>query len=224
MCGRFTQKQLARRYVKVLLEDWEDEIRGERPPTWNLAPTAVAWVIRAIDEGLAPKLFRWGFGYDAAVKQLAPINARIETADQKQMFRDAWKTRRCVVPADGWYEWREEPGGRQPFYFAHEDHEPVFFAGIWIAETFCLFTTASNGDLAQVHHRRPVAFDRANALDWMRKGMNPEEAVEATLPPERIEFHPVSKAVSNSRVDGAQLIEKVTLPPAGLNETLPLFD
>jgi putative SOS response-associated peptidase YedK len=152
-------------------------------------------------------LLKWGFRPDPTEKGLAPINARVETAAQKYLFRDAWKQRRCVVPADGWYEWKALPTGKQPYYFTRTDDRPLFFAGLWTGPTFCLFTTAADGALNEVHDRKPLSLEPAHALAWIREGCATDELISRAIPAGAIRFHPVSKAVSNWRNDGAHLIE-----------------
>src|ERR1019366_3252809 len=114
-------------------------------------------VVRAKPDGLTTSWLSWGFQSSAAAT-VKPINARIETAAYKSLFREAWKTRRCVVPADGWYEWQQTRLGKQPYYFFSKNGDPFCFAGLWAGETFAILTTAAEGALARIHDRRPLVF------------------------------------------------------------------
>jgi putative SOS response-associated peptidase YedK len=154
---------------------------------------------------------------------MGPINARVETADSKPTFRDAWRINRCAVPADGWYEWRLENGKKQPYFFRRRDGEPVFFAGLWSGSTFCILTTAADDDLTQIHDRRPLALRTDDAKPWIESmPTSPHEWVAKRIPAGEIAFHPVSTRVSYAKNDGADLIEEVKVPQ-GTPPELDLF-
>ncbi len=199
MCGRFTQAKALSYYMEDIAPVWRQEPKASRAPVWNLAPSALAWTIRIIEAQPTASLLKWGFTQDSAAKGMAPINARVETAANKYMFKDSWNNRRCIVPADGWYEWKAEAEGKQPYYFVRSDGHPIYFAGLWTGRSFCLFTTAADGELTVVHDRKPLALEPALALDWISKGMDTQAIVSAAVPASAINFHPVSKAVSNWR-------------------------
>ena len=202
-------------------EAWENVKRSE---TWNLAPTTESVVVRETAEGLSPDWLSWGFRNSSA-GGMGPINARVETADSKPTFRDAWRMNRCAVPADGWYEWRLEHGKKQPYFFRRRDGEPIFFAGLWSGNTFCILTTAADGDLTQIHDRRPLAVGKDEAKRWIETvPKSPENLVSERVPPGEIAFHPVSTRVSYAKNDGADLIDevKVISPPMPPQE-LDLF-
>jgi putative SOS response-associated peptidase YedK len=166
-------------------------------------------VIRTQPDGLTSNWLSWGF-QTSPTASLKPINARIETAASKQLFRNAWKTRRCVVPADGWFEWKEERHRKQPYYFYPKNGDPLFFAGLWVGESFAIVTTAAEGDLAKIHDRRPLAFGVERGREWIEQLPQSEGSVVArAIPPEEIIFHPVSIVVSSPRNDGPELIQAI---------------
>jgi putative SOS response-associated peptidase YedK len=141
-----------------------------------------------------------------------PINARIETAASKQLFREAWKTRRCVIPADGWYEWQENRNGKQPYYFYPKNGEPLFFAGLWAGETFAILTTSAEGDLARIHDRRPLAFGVERGREWIEQLPQSEGSVVArAVSSSEIAFYPVSTDVNSPRQDGPELIKPIAV-------------
>ena len=141
-----------------------------------------------------------GFQDGNAAPGIAPINARVETAATKFLFRDAWRKRRCLVPADGWYEWRMEHGRKQPYFFHRRDDEPVFFAGLWSGDTFCLLTMSADGELAEIHNRRPLAICSDDAQPWTETMPESfEQVVRRAVPSTEISFHPVSPRVSSPR-------------------------
>jgi len=210
MCGRFVQTKKARDHAR-LLTIREEEMETPRPETWNLAPSTRSLVVRLQPDGLTSSWLSWGF-QTSPTAALKPINARIETAASKQLFREAWKTRRCVVPADGWYEWKDEHKRKQPYYFSSKNGDPLFFAGLWVGETFATLTTAADGDLAKIHDRRPVAFGVDRGREWIEQLPQSEGSVVArAIPSDEIIFHPVSTVVSSPRNDGPELIQAVSV-------------
>jgi len=206
MCGRYVQTKRARDHARLLTI--REEMETPRPETWNLAPSTRSLVVRAKPDGLASSWLSWGF-QNSATATVKPINARIETAASKPLFREAWKTRRCVVPADGWFEWQETCNGKQAYYFYKCNGEPLFFAGLWAGETFAILTTAAEGDLARIHARRPLAFEVERGQEWIEQLPQSEGSVVArAISSELIAFHPVSSGVNSPRNDGPELIQR----------------
>jgi putative SOS response-associated peptidase YedK len=218
MCGRYVQTKKARDHGRLLAS--REEVEATRPETWNLAPSTRSMVIRAKPTGLSSDWLSWGF-QDTPHGALKPINARIETAASKPLFREAWKTRRCVIPADGWYEWQATRNGKQPYYFYQKNGAPLFFGGLWAGETFALLTTAAEGDMARIHDRRPLAFGVERGREWIEQSPRSEGSVVAgTISPAEIAFHPVSLDVNSPRHDKPELIEPVTVRDAPRQDDL----
>ena len=209
MCGRYVQTKRARDHARLLAI--REEMEALRPETWNLAPSTPSLVVRAKPTGLTSDWLSWGFQNSATVT-VKPINARIETAASKALFREAWKTRRCVIPADGWYEWQVTRNGKQPYYFYQKNGEPLFFAGLWAGETFAILTTAAEGDLARIHDRRPLAFGVERGREWIEQLPKSEGSVVArAVSSAEIAFHPVSTGVNSPRHDGPDLIHPMVV-------------
>ena len=206
MCGRYVQTKRARYYARLLAKLREAEAR---PETWNLAPTTCSMVVRQELKEITADWLSWGF---LSMRVAArPINARVETAASKPVFRDAWKGRRCVVPADGWFEWREENRRKQPYFLRRKDGEPLFFAGLWADQTFAILTTAADGDLARIHDRRPLALGVDESRDWIERVPQSEGSLVAkAVPAHEIMFHRVGVQVSSPRNDGPELITEIT--------------
>lgn len=186
----------------------------ELPPSWNVAPSQEE-VIMAIRDGEAVwSKMEWGFRPKWATEE-APkqINARCETADSKPYFRDAWKYRRVLLPADGWYEWKKLAGGKKAPYFIYPaDKTPMFFAGLADGNGgFCILTRDAGGELGEIHNRCPVVLQGDGAVQWLTCGMTKEapRAVldQQVLPDGAFAWHQVGPAVGKPSNNGPGLIE-----------------
>ena len=135
------------------------------------------------------------------------------------MFRDAFKRRRCLIPADGFYEWKHEGGRKQPVYICMKDHQPFAFAGLWerwageeddFIESCTLLTTEPNELLAQVHNRMPVILDRKDYDLWLDPAVQKVESLKPLLRPYQVDqmtYYPVNLRVNNLRNDDALCVE-----------------
>jgi putative SOS response-associated peptidase YedK len=155
------------------------------------------------------------------------INARSETVTEKPAFREAFKQRRCLIPADGFYEWqRQASGGKQPFFFQLKDERPFGFAGLWerwqdkdgqVIESCTILTTAANEVLRPVHDRMPVILHRDDYELWLDEDMRKRELLKELLrpyPADEMISHPVSRAINSPRGQGAELIERLPINSA----------
>jgi len=191
-------------------------------PTWNMAPTRDAPVVRLHPETHQRHLdlLRWGllphWAKDPkSVRQ--PINARAETVASAPMFRSAFAQRRCLVPADAFYEWQVIDGGKQPWAIARADGNPMAFAGVWegwrggegtVVRSFAIVTTAANAALRAVHERMPVILEPNDWPVWL--GEVDADPV-ALLRPSVAAFRTwrIGSAVNSVRNDGPELLEVV---------------
>ena len=181
-------------------------------PRYNIAPAARVLIVR--NDGAA--LARWGLvpGWAKAPSLSAKLNnARAETVAQKAAFRDAYRKRRCLIPASGFYEWKAEGGGRQPYY-VHPSQDPLFaFAGLWESgrgpevalETCAIITSAANEKMRAVHDRMPVIVAPQDHAKWLGGG----EGLLLPCPASAIAICRVSRAVNNAHNDSPELIEPV---------------
>lgn len=152
------------------------------PPRYNIAPTQEAPVLRLARDEREIRSLRWGLvptwagGLDFTARPL--INARAETVADKPSFRAAFKSRRCLVPADGYYEWKRVGRTKRPFRIHREDDGLFAFAGIWErweggedpVESFAIITTAASGPLSAIHDRMPVIVASDRYADWLAAG------------------------------------------------------
>jgi len=205
MCGRFNNHLKAMRNWADLLREWPGDARLR----YNVAPTATIPIV--IDDKVVSA--RWGLipSWSKEFKsKYSTFNARVESANEKPLFRGAWKnSHTCLVPAAGYYEWRLEDGVKQPYYI-HTPEAPLMFAGLWEPwedrYSCTILTEDSKGSMKNLHHRMPVMLDYDDSLRWLEKG-----TTETFMPNvyERLNYYPVSTAVNSSRSEGEDLIVNI---------------
>jgi len=209
-------------------------------PRYNIAPTQMATVIYMDRQRPAAKLMRWGlvpsWAKDESVGN-ALINARSETLGSRAAFREAFKQRRCLIPADSFFEWQERAGKRQPFRIMLKSGEPFFFAGLWdrwvkppsldnydsdlaeappseTVESFTIITQPANAAISPLHDRMPVILAPGH-LDWWLKDEGPKgEAHQMAMAhplDEPLKIYPVSDRVNSPKWDDARCIEPVQI-------------
>jgi len=219
MCGRFDLHTSVHELVRMLRAG----ITVEPPPRYNVAPTQPIAAIRNGHEGGRELVaLRWGlvpFWSKGPDTRYSMINARAETLAQKPAYRKAVQTRRCLIPANGFYEWRRGPAGKQPYYIAVEG-QPVFtMAGLWerwtgsegdVIESCTIITTGANQTISHLHDRMPVILLPADWDLWLDPTVTRAQQVESLLAPLgdalTITF-PVSTHVNNAAHDDARCIE-----------------
>ncbi len=225
MCGRYLFSSPA----DAAREAFGADVRANFPPRYNIAPTQPIAIIRR-DEARAREfaLVRWGFipswakkDYFDKVGSKPLINARGETVAEKPTFRAAFKRRRCLVPADGFYEWRTEDGARQPYLIRPVAGGLFAFAGIWETaqdpdggeiDTAAILTIEAGPDVAALHNREPVVIQPKDYAAWLEA-----DETEAAIPHALIApaakgwwtYFPVSKAVNNARNEGEELAQEI---------------
>ncbi|MFP4590143.1 MAG: SOS response-associated peptidase [Halolamina sp.] len=158
-----------------------------------------------------------------------PINARSETAAEKPMFREAFENRRCLILADGFYEWAGRRGSKQPYRIERVDREPYAYAGLWDAwmapsgeprATCTILTTEANEVVSEIHDRMPVMLEQHEESAWLDgAGVDEVQAVCDPYPDEKLRAYPVSKRVNNPQNDTPDLLEEVDVgEQSGLDE------
>lgn len=227
MCGRFAFYSAAEAVTDLF---GVSDAALSVIPQYNIAPTDLAAVIRPGDDGARElAMLRWGLlPFWAKDRKMAArmINARSETVTQKPAFRAAFRERRCIVPADGFYEWTGRAGHKQPWFISRSDDTPIGFAGLWErwrdrdsdepVETFTILTMASAGGISSIHDRMPVMLDDVTAEYWLA-GDDGNPPALRELSAERLADEltswPVSTSVNNARNESPALIEPVDIEP-----------
>ena len=221
MCGRFviTSPPAALRQIFGYVE------QPNFPPRHNIAPTQPIPVVIVENGARHFRLMRWGLlpSWVKDPREFALlINARAETVLEKPAFKNAIKRRRCLVPADGYYEWQASGPGKRPYFISRRDGAPMGLAGLaetWIGpngeelDTVAIITAAASADLATLHHRVPVTIGADDFERWLDCGADDAESMMALLkPPREGEFawYEVSTRVNRVANDDAQLILPIT--------------
>jgi len=223
MCGRYSlawdTEELARHFAVTVA-------MPTLTPRYNIAPQQHAPVVFDDAEGGERRvaLFRWGlvpFWADDPSIGNRMVNARGESVAVKPAYRAAARYRRCLVPAGGFYEWREVGGKKQPFYFVPREERPIAFAGLYerwegdageVVDSYTVITTDANATLAPIHDRMPVIVEPANYDRWLDPETRNVEDVRELLrpaPDDLLEARAVSRRVNRATEDDAQLIEPI---------------
>lgn len=203
----------------------EHELADYRP-RFNIAPTQPYFVLRTRYESRQALPATWGlvnsWAKDAS-RASRCINAKAETVDRLPSFREAFLKRRCVVPADGFYEWRGSTARREPLWIHPLDDIVLLFAGLFEAwqprpgewqTTFTIITTAANRTIEPIHDRMPVILDEAGAADWMNLREPDPLSLKRLLRPaadDLLRIRPASPLVNNVRNEGPELLEDLSL-------------
>jgi putative SOS response-associated peptidase YedK len=224
MCGRFTQTATP----AIIAEQFGVAVPSLFQPRYNIAPSQPIAVIRIEPDSTTRALvmLRWGlipsWAKDPTIGNQC-INAKAETVAEKPSFRSAFKKRRCLVVATGFYEWQVQGRTKQPMWIGLQSQRPFAFAGLWeqwkpadgeLLETCTIITTEPNGLMAQIHNRMPVILGPALYDQWLDPTFQPIESLKALLRPypgEELMAYPVSTLVNNPRQDVPHCLEPVSV-------------
>ena len=215
MCGRYTLMKLADLLKLIPWLHAPADIL-ERQARYNVAPSQVMPIIAEADGQATLRAARWGFvpSWTKGRPKAQPINARAETVATSGMFRRAFQQRRCLVPADGFYEWQGAKPPKQPYYIRLRDRAPFAFAGLWErwhpegaepVDTFTILTTTPNELMKTIHNRMPVIIPPDHYREWLSGG-EPQELLKP-YPGDAMEAVAVSSRVNNPRFDGPECVE-----------------
>ena len=231
MCGRYAITSP----LEAIIEAFS--LKGPRSnlePRYNAAPSQYLPVIRGGREGREMVPMRWGLvpswskGPDS---RYSMINARAETVTSKPAYRGPFRYRRCLVPANGFFEWKKEADGKQPYFITLKSDAPFAFAGLWDhwtspngseMETFTIIVTAANDVVRPIHERMPVILGEDSYESWLGEAGTPSRTKLAILlrpyPADLMRAYPVSRAVNSPTNDRPELVEPV--PANGQAELL----
>jgi putative SOS response-associated peptidase YedK len=217
MCGRYT----LRTPVDSLAEAFEiEEYPSSITPNYNIAPTQEVAAVVEEDEKRKLEMLHWGlipsWAKDPSIGNKM-INARAETVAEKPSFRRAFKVRRCLILADGFYEWKKTDDGKQPYHVKMEDGSLFAFAGLW--ETWqngeeirscTIITTDANDLMSEIHHRMPVILHPEDYAMWLDHDFEEKEVLTTLLKPypaDVMEAYPVSRRVNKPSNNEPSVLE-----------------
>jgi putative SOS response-associated peptidase YedK len=219
MCGR---------YVLNAPEDLSERFQLRQltinlPKTYNAAPSQMLPIIREDDGERAAELMQWGliprWRKPGEKDNFAPINARSETILEKPMFKNLIGKRRCLVPANGFYEWQKRNGAKQPYFIGVKDDPTFAFAGLYDFHkdeadewqgSYTILTTSANKLMEEIHDRMPVILRKEDEEEWLSPEVtDPVEIMHflQPFPAKDMEAYEISTAVNNVRNDGEELIK-----------------
>jgi len=217
MCGRYALHAPP----DLLAEQFQATPGEDLPPRFNIAPSQPVPAVRDAGSGREWVLLRWGLVPAWAKEEktsYSMINARAETVAVKPAYRAAFRQRRCLIPASGFYEWRAGPGGKQPYYLRLKNTEVFAFAGLWerwqgaddrIVESCTIIVTTANAAVQPIHERMPVILAPNNYAAWLAPEQTepgPLQALLKPFPAESMRLYPVGRQVNNPRHDAADCI------------------
>lgn len=223
MCGRFT---LTRREAEELAAELGVPVESlpDYRPRYNIAPTDQHWIMRVKYEDRELLPARWGLINSWAKDKktgFKQINARAETLHQRSTFKDAFSKRRCVVPADGFFEWVGPKGARQPIWFHRPDNGLILFAGLYESwqptpgeweRTFTIVTTDANAVVGRIHDRMPVILEERSVDEWLFAAKDDRERLQSLLVPaaeDVLSYTPVSPLANSVKNDDPSILEEV---------------
>ena len=221
MCGRFVQytvpKELAEQFT---LDGW-----CAAEPHYNVAPTQSVLTVRVSENGARELVkLRWGLvpaWSEGPDNRYSMINARAETVSRKPAYRSAFASRRCLIPADGFYEWQPGEHGKTPFLIRRQDRQPFAMAGLWehwqgktgeVIESCTTIVTDANALVRDIHDRMPVILSPADYGAWLDPATKDTDRLRALLrpaDPEAWTLREVSRDVNSPKNDSPELIEAV---------------
>jgi putative SOS response-associated peptidase YedK len=221
MCGRYGRWSRRQRVEELL--GIEPSGLDDFPPLYNITPGVSTWIAHAKDGQPTLDAYLWGlvpYWSKDPKKGVRPVNARAETAHEKPMFRKLIRERRCLIPANCYYEWKQMPAGKRPYCIRMENESPFCIGGIWdvwharesdALFTFTVLTTFPNEVSGTVHDRMPVIVHPKDFERWLDPENEDIADILAPPPSQGMIAYPVSRRVNSPKNDDARLIEAETM-------------
>ena len=207
MCGRY----VITKPVSKTLDLVKTNIKVEDTDNFNAHPSQKLPVIKSYTNGKALENLEWGLipSWAKDKKDFKPlINARVETLVEKISFKKLIQTSRCLVVADGYYEWKRVEKEKVPYFFQREDNDLMFFAGIFQDNKFCIITREASNKIKEIHSREPLIINKSQINNYLNIKKNGMEILNAIKAP-KIKFHEITKDVNNPINNDPSLINPI---------------
>jgi putative SOS response-associated peptidase YedK len=207
MCGRYVVTQPITKTVDLV----KTNIKVEDKDNYNAHPTQKLPIIKSYTNGRTLENYDWGLvpSWAKGKKDFRPlINARLETLMEKVSFKKLIQTSRCVVVADGYYEWKREEKLKTPHYFTRVDNSLMFFAAIHQNNQFCIITREATDEIKEIHHREPLIINEEKILDYLNVKKQGVEILQNINPP-KLKFYEVNKDVNKPINNDSSLIKSL---------------
>ena len=205
MCGRYKITKPITKTIDIVKKN----IKVEDSENFNAHPSQHLPIIKSYTNGKALELCQWGLvpNWSKKLEKFSPlINARKETLTEKITFKNLIQNSRCLVIADGYFEWKREEKIKLPYFFTREDNEIMFFAAIHQANQFCIITREATEKISTIHHREPLIINRSQINNYLNVKKDAMEILNSIKPP-NLKFHEVSKDVNNPTNNDPSLIK-----------------
>ena len=208
MCGRYVVTKPVTKTIGLV----KTNIKVEDENNYNAHPTQKLPIIRSYTNGKALENYDWGLvpSWAEGKKDFSPlINARLETLMEKVSFKKLIQTSRCIVVADGYYEWKSEENKKIPYYFTRVDGSLIFFAAIHQNNQFCIITREATNKIKVIHHREPLIINEEQISNYLNVKKEGVDVLQAISSPD-IKFHEVNKDVNKPINNDPSLIKFIT--------------
>ena len=207
MCGRYVITKPVSKTIGLVKKN----IKTDDVDNYNAHPTQKLPIIKSYTNGRALEVSEWGLvpNWSKKLEKFSPlINARKETLIEKITFKNLIQTSRCLVVADGYYEWKREEKKKTPFYFTREDKELMYFAAIYQNNQFCIITREATKKISEVHHREPLIINHGQIENYLNIRKEAMDVLNSINPPD-LKFHEVTKEVNKPINNDPSLINKL---------------
>ena len=207
MCGRYKITKAVSKTIDIV----KTNIKVEDNENYNAHPTQKLPIIKSYTNGKALELCEWGLvpTWSKKLEKFSPlINARKETLMEKITFKNLIQASRCIILADGYYEWKRGEKNKIPYYFTKEDDELMFLAGIYQNDQFCIITREATEAVSKIHHREPLIMNQSQINNFLNIKKNAVEILNFIKPP-KLKFYEITKEVNNPTNNDPSLINRL---------------
>ena len=207
MCGRYKITKPVTKTVDLVKKN----IKVEDNENYNAHPTQKLPIIKSYTNGKALELCEWGLvpSWSKKLEKFTPlINARKETLMEKIPFNNLIQTSRCLVIADGYYEWKREEKNKIPYYFTKRDDELMLLAAIYQNNQFCIITREATDEISKIHHREPLILNQSQINNFLNVKKDAMEVLNSIQAP-KLKFHKITKDVNNPVNNNSSLVNKL---------------